>query len=294
MTWSIESVLTAIAIASSSACGDGGTPTSPTSTPTTPPPSASTPPPATVTLTLAKRPAPSFAPRTLDAQPATQPAGALITATVTSTANAGATLTCTTQGAAGSTPLLTQTITIQPTTPFTIDLRAVFDLLALQNPATGQAGSVQCALTGAFGDGQSFDLIRDIFLFKNDLNAYLASTCVQDADTLCLQNGRFSVEALWKTSQGHTGRGKVDGYEQTNDTGYLWFFNEFNVELVVKVLNACVQADRIQFFITGDLNADVEATVTLTDTRMGVRQNYVKPMGSRFSSTVNGAFATCP
>lgn len=51
----------------------------------------------------------------------------------------------------------------------------------------------------------------------------------------------------------------------TGDTGYFWFFNASNVELVVKVLDAC-HFGRFWVFAGGLTNVDVDLTVTDTAT----------------------------
>ena len=61
-----------------------------------------------------------------------------------------------------------------------------------------------------------------------------ATTCVADSTTLCLNNGRFRVTAEWRTRDGANGPGR--GVALTPDSGYFWFFDAANVEVVVKVL----------------------------------------------------------
>src|SRR3977135_2726221 len=63
-----------------------------------------------------------------------------------------------------------------------------------------------------------------------------APTCTADAAALCLSGGRFRVEVNFTDSSGHGGRGQAMAL--TSDTGYFWFFNQANVELVVKALDA--------------------------------------------------------
>src|SRR4029079_12297994 len=68
---------------------------------------------------------------------------------------------------------------------------------------------------------------------RSDLAA--TAPCVPGAQRLCLNGGRFAVEARWKDFQGHTGAGTAAGL--TGDTGYFWFFAPTNVEVVLKVLD---------------------------------------------------------
>ncbi|HEX2642400.1 MAG TPA: fibronectin type III domain-containing protein, partial [Thermoanaerobaculia bacterium] len=64
------------------------------------------------------------------------------------------------------------------------------------------------------------------------LPAAPAGNCVPSATRLCLNEGRFQVEVAWTTSTGAQGTGRA--ISLTADTGYFWFFNPANVELVVK------------------------------------------------------------
>lgn len=67
----------------------------------------------------------------------------------------------------------------------------------------------------------------------------------------------------------------------TSDTGYFWFFNSSNVELVVKVLDARTLNNRFWVFF-GALS-NVEYTLRVTDTVTGNVKTYVNPSG-RFAS----------
>ena len=81
----------------------------------------------------------------------------------------------------------------------------------------------------------------------------------------------------------------------TSDSGYFWFFNPANIEVVVKVLNACTQAPpRYWVFAAGLTN--VEVTLQVTDTQAGGSpKTYVNPLGTPFAPIQDtGAFATCP
>src|SRR4029453_19669463 len=60
--------------------------------------------------------------------------------------------------------------------------------------------------------------------------------CVSDADTLCLRDGRFAVEVDWHVPRDGSS-GKAPKVNATNQSGYFWFFDADNLELVVKVLD---------------------------------------------------------
>ncbi len=55
--------------------------------------------------------------------------------------------------------------------------------------------------------------------------------------TLCLGGGRFLVTAAWKSRNGGSGLGHAVAV--TADSGYFWFFDPDNVEIVAKALDGC-------------------------------------------------------
>ena len=93
-----------------------------------------------------------------------------------------------------------------------------------------------------------------------------AAACVDDDDTMCLNGDRFRVETAWETSN-PTQTGIGHRVELTPDTGYFWFFSSTNVEMVVKVLNACGLNSRYWVFAGGLTN--VKVVITVTDSQTG-------------------------
>jgi PKD repeat protein len=118
-----------------------------------------------------------------------------------------------------------------------------------------------------------------------------ATTCVPETTTLCLNGGRFQVTAAWRSLDGRSDNGT--GTLLTPDSGYFWFFDAANVEVVVKALNGCVINSNYWVFAAG--LTDVEVTLTVLDTNNGTVQTYVNPLGTAFEPIQDTkAFATCP
>jgi hypothetical protein len=109
---------------------------------------------------------------------------------------------------------------------------------------------------------------------------------------LCLGEGnRFRVETAWEDRHGATGQGNA--VELTTDTGYLWFFNPENVEMVVKVLDGCGITQHYWVFAAG--LTDVEVTLEVTDLDTGIKKTYLNPQQTAFEPIQDTtAFATCP
>ena len=115
--------------------------------------------------------------------------------------------------------------------------------------------------------------------------------CVPSAAALCLNNNRFEVSATWRIPGGGSGSGQA--IPLTIDTGYFWFFDAANVEVILKVLDGCGVNGRYWVFASGLTDVNVELTVT--DTRTGIRRIYRNPQGTAFQPIQDtSAFATCP
>ena len=115
--------------------------------------------------------------------------------------------------------------------------------------------------------------------------------CVEGAQTLCLTNDRFRVTVQWKIPDGTSGPGVTIPF--TQESGVVWFFSATNLELMVKVLDACGPFERFWVFIGGITN--VQFTVTVTDTQTGQVRVYFNEQGHPASAiTDTSAFSTCP
>ena len=160
------------------------------------------------------------------------------------------------------------------------------------NPAAPGSGVNACETHDARGaarpaDGNGNGEARcDVGAFE------VTGECVNGGSTLCLNDGRFRVTAAWRTNQGQSGQGQ--GVRLTDDSGYFWFFDPENIEVTLKVLNACtLTPGRFWVFAAGLTN--VEVTLTVTDTASGQVKTYVNPQDRRFRPIFDtGAFATCP
>ncbi len=119
-----------------------------------------------------------------------------------------------------------------------------------------------------------------------------AVPCVPDSETLCLNNGRFAVTAEWTKPDLTTGHGTP--VKLTGDSGYFWFFDAANIEVVVKVLNGCAITNSYWVFAAGLTNVKVELRVV--DTETGAVYTKENPQGTAFAPIQDtSAFpASCP
>ena len=119
------------------------------------------------------------------------------------------------------------------------------------------------------------------------------AACLEDDDTLCLNDGRFRVEVRWETSQdgGLADAGALT--DLTNDTGDFWFFSPDNIELVVKVLDGCSFNERYWVYAGG--LTDVKVIMTVIDSDTGVAATYYNPPGTPFRPVQDTrSFDVCP
>ncbi len=111
-----------------------------------------------------------------------------------------------------------------------------------------------------------------------------------DPTELCLGQGRFKAQAQWTTPDGQTGAAQA--VSLTSDTGYFWFFNRANVEMIVKVLNGCGFNSNYWVFAGGLTN--VQVVLTVTDTQTGSLRTYRSGQGTAFVPIQDtSAFSAC-
>ncbi|MEM1178034.1 MAG: GDSL-type esterase/lipase family protein [Acidobacteriota bacterium] len=114
--------------------------------------------------------------------------------------------------------------------------------------------------------------------------------CVPGDQTLCLNEERFQIEVEWRDFDGNEGVGQA--VSLTSDTGYFWFFDPANVELVLKVLDG--QAFNERFWVFYGALSTVQYTITVTDTERGLRRIYNNPLENLASVGDTSAFPGDP
>jgi hypothetical protein len=153
------------------------------------------------------------------------------------------------------------------------------EAIVMVSPTVDQVGryNFACTQVCGFGHGGMFGAIEVVG--------------VEEADILRLLAGRFTVAVTYRAPDGNAGSGHPVAL--TDDSGYFWFFDSGNVEIVVKVLDGCGVDGRFWVFASG--LTDVEAVLSVTDATTGEHRDYTNPGGRAFSSVQDtAAFATCP
>lgn len=117
-----------------------------------------------------------------------------------------------------------------------------------------------------------------------------AALCTPGAARLCVADRRFKITASWKTPTGQSGQGRA--VSLTDDTGYFWFFQDTNAEILVKVLDACRSANRFWVFAAGLTNVQVDLAVE--DMVTGQVRTYRNPQNRTFVPIQDtSTFANC-
>jgi hypothetical protein len=115
--------------------------------------------------------------------------------------------------------------------------------------------------------------------------------CIETATALCLGGGRFRVTVEWRDFEGNRGQGR--SRPLTADSGLFWFFDDSNLELLVKTVDACAEFGHHWLFAAATTNA--EYTLRVTDTATGRSRSYFNRLGvSSPAITDSDAFSTCP
>lgn len=107
-----------------------------------------------------------------------------------------------------------------------------------------------------------------------------ASPCTGAGRDLCLLGNRFRVQVDWRNQHGgNSGQGTP--VPLSAETGYFWFFNAGNAELMVKILDG--RGVNGKFWVFYGSLSDVEYTITVTDTTTGATKTYRNPPGNMAS-----------
>ncbi len=141
------------------------------------------------------------------------------------------------------------------------------------------SGQVVGQLLGACGtsdvscDPLSFPLDGAFFYSFTALEPFLApgggnGTCTPGGLNLCLESRRFQAQVTWSNQFNNTA-GVGHALVGTDSTGYFYFTDPTNTELVVKILNF----GSVYKVFYGELT-DLEFTLTITDTHTGKVREY--------------------
>lgn len=138
--------------------------------------------------------------------------------------------------------------------------------------------------------GIVLDPVNPFLLYAESFGAgVLARADLQPGSSLRLNGNRFLVKVSWATGPGVNGRGQAQAL--TGDTGYAWFFQESNVEVLLKVLNGCGITGHFWVFAAGLTN--VRTDITVADNQTGAVKIYHNPLGQPFQPIQDTGALAC-
>ncbi len=134
-------------------------------------------------------------------------------------------------------------------------------------------------------------VIPSVMVGSRDGNRIRQEACGESAAYFL--GDRFQVTAAWRAANGTSGEGQA--VELTDQSGYFYFFNEENIEITIKMLDACEIGSFNSFWFFGAAMTDVEVALTVVDTQSGLTKTYSNELKTPFDPILDtSAFATCP
>ena len=128
----------------------------------------------------------------------------------------------------------------------------------------------------------------------------VGGTCLPTDTALCLGGeSRFRVTLVWEDFDGNTGVGHAipldavtDNSSAVSSSGLMWFFGPDNMEMLVKVLNACTYNDHYWVLLAAATTVDY--TVEILDVVTGEVWRYRNPLGTASPATTDVEAFSCP
>jgi plastocyanin len=135
--------------------------------------------------------------------------------------------------------------------------------------------------------------------YSNAVSAFTlgdTAPCVAGRNTLCLgEGGRFKAEVAWSSQSSGSGNAIAVPLASAPQSGLFYFIDPSNIEMLVKVLNACVPALGNHYWVFYAATTNVQFTLTVTDTHNGQVKVYTNALNHAASPIQDtNAFATCP
>ncbi len=160
------------------------------------------------------------------------------------------------------------------------------------SPGAVATSSRQFNSAGSFGyhcePHQAFGMVGIV-------NVAATAPCVESETTLCLNNGRFQVEVDWRAPGTAATAATAIPLEFAPESGLFYFSSPGNIEMLVKVLNACNPVLGNKYWVFYAATTNVEFTMTVIDTQTGVVQVYHNPENTPAAPVQDtNAFSTCP
>lgn len=119
-----------------------------------------------------------------------------------------------------------------------------------------------------------------------------SASCLPDADTACLLDGRFRVDVEW-TDFSYVDHVALVASAGTPDSALFYWNDPNNWELLIKAIDACSFNDKFWIYLAAATNVGYEITVTDT-VAGGPPKIYSNPLGTLAPAINDSAAFDCP
>lgn len=160
------------------------------------------------------------------------------------------------------------------------DTSAFFDPLGFSSADLGEPGGGMLSAPAA-ASGQADGPFAAFAVAPSAVPASettAAGACGGGSEDLCLLGGRFRVEVDWVNQYDGGATGLATAVPVSDKSGFFWFFDGANYELLVKVLDGT--AINGHFWVFYGALSNVEYTIRVTDTSTGAVATYHSPPGA--------------
>ena len=164
--------------------------------------------------------------------------------------------------------------------------RTRFDPFRLELLRRAPDGTIDSYGQAIDSSGSSLELLK---IHLAAVPAALQGTCRRDETTLCFHDGRFEVRGSWTTAGASGAMRRADLGRR--DSSALYFFVPDNLELLIKILDACETEGRYWMFYSA--TTDVGFELQVRDTLTGIERVYTNPLGSPAQPTFDTATFLC-
>jgi hypothetical protein len=152
------------------------------------------------------------------------------------------------------------------------------------------AGTYDLRVLNVLAAGPGFDDQATVVVTPSGCEPDPALPAAGQSDLVLCIGGRFTVTAEWTAHDGSHGFGRP--LPLTAESGAFWFFHEDNLELMVKVLDACSYNQRSWVFAAG--LTDVGVVLRVFDKVTRVERTYTSVRGHAFQPVTDTTAFGCP
>ncbi len=157
-------------------------------------------------------------------------------------------------------------------------------------PAGTQSAQVVLSIYKGQAGGEFDGYFDDILFYSQGSGG--SGTCTPDATHLCLTGNRFRVSVQW-TNYNTNVTAAATAVPFVDESGFFYFQDPSNIEIMVKVHDACAGFGHFWFFSAATTN--VGYTITVTDTKTAQTETYSNPAHVlSAANTDQSSFASCP